>query len=141
MATISIILFTAFVPVITILIILFILDSLTIRPPHPCDVYSSAPPTHTWQIPTTAYSSTPDQTDSTPFITANGEHVYWGTVAANFLPFKTCIRFPDMYGDKWFVVEDRKHARFSDSIDIWFPTRKEATKFGFKVLKTEIWRK
>src|SRR3989344_299704 len=34
----------------------------------------------------TAYSSTPEQTDETPFITASGSYVRNGVVAANFLP-------------------------------------------------------
>src|SRR3990167_1248447 len=37
----------------------------------------------------TAYSSTPEETDSTPFITASGTHVRDGVVAANFLPLGT----------------------------------------------------
>src|SRR3989344_1044153 len=52
----------------------------------------------------TAYSSTPDQTDDTPFITASGKQVADGIVANNLLPFGTKIRMPDLYGDKVFVV-------------------------------------
>src|SRR5437868_1496729 len=37
----------------------------------------------------TAYSSTEDQTDDSPFITASGAHVADGIVAANFLPLHT----------------------------------------------------
>ena len=55
----------------------------------------------------TAYSSTVDQCDSTPFITASGIHVHNGTVAANFLRFGTKIKFPVLFGDKIFIVEDR----------------------------------
>ena len=35
----------------------------------------------------TAYSSSVDETDDTPFITASGKHVRDGIVATNFLPF------------------------------------------------------
>ncbi|MBI2674482.1 MAG: 3D domain-containing protein, partial [Candidatus Yanofskybacteria bacterium] len=54
-----------------------------------------------------AYSSTPDQTDDTPFITAWGTQVRDGIIAANFLPFGTLVKMPDLYGDKIFTVEDR----------------------------------
>jgi len=86
----------------------------------------------------TAYSSTPDQTDSTPFITASGSHVRDGIVACNFLSFGTYVRFPDMYGDKVFVVEDRMALKNSHKIDIWFNTRWEAMQFGARQLKVEV---
>ena len=86
----------------------------------------------------TAYSSTPDQTDSTPFITASGSHVRDGIVACNFLSFGSKVRFPDIYGDKIFVVEDRMALRNSHKIDIWFNTRWDARQFGVKTLKVEV---
>lgn len=86
----------------------------------------------------TAYSSTPDQTDSTPFTTANGSRVRDGIVAANFLPFKTKIKFPEIFGDKIFTIEDRMNKRFSDRIDIWMPSRAAAKKFGVKKVKVEV---
>ncbi|MCK5412800.1 MAG: 3D domain-containing protein [Candidatus Pacebacteria bacterium] len=84
----------------------------------------------------TAYSSTIDQTDSTPFITANGTHVYDGTIAANFLKFGTKVKFPSLYGDKIFTVEDRMKSDYK--VDIWFPTRQEALNFGAKRVEIEI---
>lgn len=78
----------------------------------------------------TAYSSTVDQTDDTPFITASGTSVREGIVAANFVPFGTKIKIPDLYGDRIFVVEDRMHTRKRNMVDIWFPTREEAIDFG-----------
>ncbi len=84
----------------------------------------------------TAYSSTVDQCDSTPFITANGTHVYDGTLAANFLKFGTKVRFPALYGDKIFTVEDRM--RSNTKVDLWFPTRQEAVNFGARVIEMEI---
>jgi len=44
----------------------------------------------------TAYSSTVDQTDDTPFITANGSFVRDGIVANNMLPFGTKIKIPEL---------------------------------------------
>jgi len=92
----------------------------------------------TMDIETTAYSSTPDQTDSTPFTTASGTQVRDGIVACNFLTFGTKVRFPEMYGNKIFVVEDRMALKNNHKIDIWFQTRKESIDFGTKVLKVEI---
>lgn len=86
----------------------------------------------------TAYSSTYDQTDSSPFITANGTYVYDGIVACNFLPFKTKIKFPELYGDKIFTVEDRMAKKNSYKMDIWMPSRDAALQFGVKTLAVEI---
>lgn len=92
----------------------------------------------TYTVRATAYSSTPDQTDSTPFITAKGTNVRDGIVAANFLPFNTKIRIPDIYGNKIFVVEDRMNRRYWHNIDIWFPERSLALEFGSQRVTIEI---
>ena len=84
----------------------------------------------------TGYSSTPDQTDDTPFITASGSQVRDGIVATNFLNFGTKVKIPAIFGDKIFTVEDRMAKKHSDKIDIWFPERQLAKKFGIQ--KTEI---
>ena len=96
-------------------------------------------PVKTIKVVVTAYSSTPDQTDDTPFITASGKYVQDGIVANNMLPIGTKIRFPELYGDKVFVVEDRMHRRKSDyHVDIWFPERQLAVNFGVKTTKIEV---
>lgn len=92
----------------------------------------------TMKIPVTAYSSTVDQCDDTPFITASGTHVRDGIIAANFLPIGTKVRFPDAYGDKVFVVEDRMNARYTYHADIWMETREKAKQWGIKHLNIEI---
>lgn len=87
----------------------------------------------------TAYSSTPEQTDDTPFITASGKTTKDGIIANNYLPFGTKVKIPELYGEKVFVVEDRMNWRKSDyHIDIWFPTYKEAKNFGVKKTTIEI---
>ena len=87
----------------------------------------------------TAYSSTPDQTDDTPFITANGAHVADGIVANNLLPFGTKIRIPQLYGDKVFTVEDRMNSRKGKyQADIWMPSTSEAKLFGAKIDYIEV---
>lgn len=80
----------------------------------------------------TAYSSTPDQTDSTPFTTASGSKVEAGIVASNFLPFGTQIKIPRFFGDQVFTVQDRMAKRFSNRVDIWFPSRNSAEQFGIQ---------
>ncbi|MDZ4296044.1 MAG: hypothetical protein U1A16_01590 [Patescibacteria group bacterium] len=94
-------------------------------------------PQRRWVV-ATAYSSTPDQTDDTPFITASGTTVRDGIVAANWLPIGAQIRLPEVYGDKVFVVEDRMHPRFGDRLDIWMTTREEAKQFGIRRVLVEV---
>lgn len=89
-------------------------------------------------VTVTAYSSSVDQCDSTPFITANGKHVYDGLVAANFLRFGTNVKLPDYFGDKVFTVNDRMNSKYSTRIDVWMPTREQAIQFGTRYLKVEI---
>jgi len=93
----------------------------------------------TKRITVTAYSSTPDQTDDSPFITASGAWVYDGIVASNFLPFGTKVRFPKLFRDKIFTVDDKMHNRFADTrVDIWFSDRESAKEFGIKETIMEI---
>lgn len=86
----------------------------------------------------TAYSSTPDQTDDTPFITASGTTVRDGIIATNFLPFGTLVKIPHLFGDKIFVVEDRMNRRYATRIDIWFPERELAKIFGIRKVVIEV---
>ena len=92
----------------------------------------------TIRVVVTAYSSTPEQTDDTPFITASGTRVREGIVAANFLPMGTKIKLPDIYGDKIFVVEDRMHPRKKYMVDIWFASYQDAKEFGAKLTYIEV---
>jgi len=84
----------------------------------------------------TAYASTPEETDSTPFITASMTAVRDGVIAVNFLPFGTKVMIPKFFGDKVFTVEDRMHSRKKDFVDIWMPTKQDAIDFGID--RTEI---
>jgi len=86
----------------------------------------------------TAYSSCPTETDDDPYITASGGWVRDGVVAANFLPFGTEVRIPEIYGDKVFVVEDRMHPRKARQVDIWFPSKQEALDFGAHYSHIEV---
>lgn len=87
----------------------------------------------------TAYTSDPEETDSTPLITASGDQVREGIVANNLLPFGTEIRIPEIYGDQIFVVEDRMHWRKGYyHVDIWFPLKSDAKNFGAKETYIEV---
>lgn len=83
-------------------------------------------------VDSTGYNSEEKQTDASPFITANGEHVYYGGVAANFLPFGTKIKIPDYYGDQVFRVNDRMNKRYDKRVDIWFAEKPTALKWGVR---------
>ncbi len=90
----------------------------------------------TKRVLVTAYSSTADQTDSSPFITAANTHVHDGIIASNFLPFGTKVRMPSLYPNKIFTVEDRMKSNVK--VDIWFSSRQEALNFGARVVEIEI---
>lgn len=100
-----------------------------------------APKEESITVTITAYSSTPDQTDDTPFITASGIRVRDGIIAANFLAFGTRVKFPELYQDKIFTVEDRMSNKYERRVDIWFPARYEALRFGVRKTQMEILRK
>ncbi len=86
----------------------------------------------------TAYSSSVDETDATPFITASGEYVRDGIVAANFLPLGTKIKIPEYFGNKIFVVKDRMARKHDERVDIWFPTKELARTFGKRKLQVQV---
>jgi len=87
----------------------------------------------------TGYSSTEEETDETPFITASGKFVEDGIVANNFFPFGTKIKIPEIFGDKIFVVEDRmKKDKLKFHFDVWFDEKEKAKNFGIKFTWVEI---
>jgi 3D (Asp-Asp-Asp) domain-containing protein len=110
--------------------------------------FNTLPQNNKWQTvktgyyTLTAYSSEKNQCDNTPCITANGfnlcQHNKEDSVAANFLPFGTKIRIPDLFGDRVFVVRDRMNARYQNRIDIWMSSTAKAKKFGIKIAHIEI---
>ena len=87
----------------------------------------------------TAYSSTPEETDDTPFITAAGTTVRDGIIANNLFPFGTKIRIPELYGDKVFTVEDSMSSKKGYyHFDIWFSSKQGAKDFGAKLTQIEV---
>jgi len=124
-----------------------IMDMLKTEEPAQFPIADDKQPTKTITVVSTAYNSLVGQTDSTPCITANGhdlckqyeEEGFGNTIAANFLPMGTQVRFPELYGDKIFIVRDRMNARYGyGRIDIWLPEYSEAKQFGVKRLVMEI---
>lgn len=99
-------------------------------------VRSSLPEGSVIRVLATAYSSTIDQTDASPIITASGRHVGPGVVAANFLPFGTRVRV----GQQMYTVWDRLNERYNDMyiIDIWYPSRLQALSFGARIVEMEV---
>lgn len=81
-------------------------------------------------VTVTGYSSSYDETDDTPYITASGDFVRDGIVATNFLPFGSKIKIPALFGDKVFVVKDRMNERYFYRVDVWFPSKEDALNFG-----------
>src|SRR3989338_9188671 len=49
----------------------------------------------------TAYSSSVDETDSTPFVTASGTKTRDGVIASNLFPFGTQVKIPEFFGDQF----------------------------------------
>jgi len=77
----------------------------------------------------TAYSSTPEETDDTSFITASGERVRDGICASNEFPFGTLL----LIDGKIYVVKDRTNARYQYLVDLWMPSKEEAKEWGRQV--------
>lgn len=100
-------------------------------------------PRQTMWVTVTAYTSTPDQTDNSPCITANGynvcEHNIENVVAANFLPFGTRLKMPEYFGEQTFIVQDRMNARYTNRVDVWMTDIQKAREFGVRYVEIEIY--
>lgn len=74
-------------------------------------------------VKVTAYNNVPNQTDSTPNITASNRPVYEGSVALSRDFFKKGVRYGDLLYidciDSWHIVEDKMNARFTNRVDIF----------------------
>ncbi len=87
------------------------------------------------------YNPVPEQTDSTPCITASGKDICnheVDVVAANWLKFGTKIRIPEYFGDRIFTVEDRMNKRYPNNTDVLFYDKQEAREFGRRTLVIQI---
>lgn len=92
---------------------------------------------------TSAYNSIPNQTDSTPFITATGTRTRPGVVAVSrdllarwALPYGSRVQVVSARGcglniqGRIFRVEDTMARHKVRSLDIWMSTRSQAVRFG-----------
>lgn len=105
------------------------------RPPSPAPF-----PRRLFSIPVTVtgYSSTSDQTDTTPFVTASNTRVRTGVIAlSRDLLREFTPGAPFGYGDQVelegvgvFTVEDTMNPRFAKRVDIWFSSRAAARLWG-----------
>lgn len=89
-------------------------------------------------IVVTAYSSSTNETDDTPFVASSGKRVHWGMVAANWLPFGTEVRLPDYFGDESFFVGDRMAEFNYYKLDIWHYAKSQAFRWGRKKIRIEV---
>lgn len=92
----------------------------------------------TVEVTITAYSSRVGETDEDPYTTAAGTTVRTGVIAANWLPFGTKVRIPDIFGDQVFTVEDRMARKHNNKLDVWFPNTRDALRFGVRRTRVEI---
>ena len=82
-----------------------------------------------------AYTSSPDETDDTPCITASGAVVGEGIVANNCFEFGQVVRI----SGKNYIVQDRLNKRYEcNHFDIWFRSKAEAREFGRQFLRVII---
>ena len=86
----------------------------------------------TFKMDMTAYTSSVEECDDTPFTTADGSTTRDGIVATNILPFGTKVRIPAVFGDKIFEVHDRMNARYSYRMDVWMKEKPAMRTFGIK---------
>jgi 3D (Asp-Asp-Asp) domain-containing protein len=90
-----------------------------------------------WTAEVTGYSSTKDQTDDSPFITASGTKVRLGIVACpRTLPFGTKVKIQG----RIYECTDRMAKKYNDRFDIWHPTKGDALAWGKQTLAVEILR-
>ena len=108
----------------------------------------------------TAYTSSPRETDSTPYVTATGARTRLGILAVSRdllkeLPYGSLVKLEDLgrwqdgqdagrfnflFKDVLFVVEDTMNRRFKQRVDVWLPDRSLALKFGRRRLKLTVIR-
>lgn len=85
----------------------------------------------------TAYTSSPDETDDTPFITASGATTGHGVIAC---PPKYDFGTKVIIGDTEYVCEDRMNPRYhsQERFDIWVETKEEALEWGVRKVSVEV---
>lgn len=109
------------------------------------------------RLEATAYTSSPRETDATPFVTATGLRTQLGVLAVSrdllkLLPYGTQVRLRDLgsvYGrgvgqfnylfqGRIFVVADTMNPRIRNRVDIWLPDQATALRFGRRFVALEV---
>jgi len=75
----------------------------------------------------TAYTSSEDETDSTPFENAAGTVPGRGSVAC---PMRFAFGTRVLIRGHEYICDDRMHPKFGDRFDVWMQTKAEAFEFG-----------
>lgn len=83
----------------------------------------------------TAYTSSVDETDSTPFITASGAVTHRGIIAC---PLRYAFGTVVVVGGERYLCEDRMNEKFAERFDVWVPTKTEAWKWGAQELEIQV---
>lgn len=94
----------------------------------------------------TGYSSCRWETDDTPFVTASNTRTRRGIVAlSRDLIDRYSPDAPFTFGDAIhisglgdFVVEDSMHWRWKRRVDLWFPSKREARRFGVRGVTVSV---
>jgi len=83
------------------------------------------------------YTSSVDETDSTPFITASGQRTRDGIIAC---PSRFKFGQEVIINGKTYECQDRMNARYRDknNFDIWFETKAEAFAWGRRTVEVTI---
>ncbi len=96
------------------------------------------PDTVKMKVIATAYTPRPEETDSTPWLTAAGTRTREGVIASNNLPFGTKVKI----NGKIYTVEDRMNRKYTNAvparIDIVFMSLEKARNFGKREIEIEI---
>jgi 3D (Asp-Asp-Asp) domain-containing protein len=105
---------------------------------RPTSTTTTTPTTTTksYNVIVTCYTASPDETDDTPFITADGTDLRKTkdkVIAANWLPFGTKVQIEGVE----YVVRDRMNKRYGKPhVDILVKTKAEAFKCKRKQVLT-----
>ncbi len=107
----------------------------------------------------TAYTSSPRETDATPYVTATGARTRFGIIAVSRdllptdLPYGSKVKIEDlgnwrngagkgkfdpMLKNVVFVVEDTMNKRKRQQIDIWMPDRSLALRWGVRRVRLTV---
>lgn len=110
-------------------------------------------------LKSTAYTSSPQETDSTSKITATGTQTRLGVIAVSSdllggdLPYGSIVKLEDLGNWKdgsgagqfsgllsrqLFVVEDTMNASKRQQIDVWMPDRSLALRFGVRRIRLAV---